>query len=78
VSRQEVWVVVIPAHGATNVGDPERLVWYCVTPACAGAQGPGDSTIPAGASVPISSTVTASFRRTITSAPSSPRYWTRL
>ena len=49
-----------------------------VTPAWLGAHGPGDTTMAVGRSSPISSTATASFRRTTMSAPSSPRYWTRL
>jgi len=36
------------------------------------------SSIPEGRSSPTSSTPSASLRRTTTSAPSSPRYWTRL
>ncbi len=47
-------------------------------PAATGWPGPGEITMRAGASAAISSTVTASLRRTCRSAPSSPRYWTRL
>jgi len=48
------------------------------TPASRGVQGPGEITIASGRSAAISSRVTASLRRTSRSAPSSPRYWTRL
>jgi len=49
-----------------------------VVAAIAGAQGPGESTMADGDIAAISSTVMASFRCTTTSAPSSPRYCTRL
>ena len=42
------------------------------------APGPGEITTPSGASRRTSSTVPASLRHTTVSAPSSPRYWTRL
>jgi hypothetical protein len=48
------------------------------TPASRGVQGPGETTTPSGASAATSSRVMASLRRTMTSAPSSARYWTRL
>ena len=50
-----------------------------VMPASSGRPGPGEITMRSGAQrARSSSTVTASLRTTRTSAPSSPRYWTRL
>ena len=47
-------------------------------PASCGVHGPGDNNIRSGFMASTSSGVTSSLRRTTTSAPSSPRYWTRL
>ena len=47
-------------------------------PACSGVHGPGDTTILSGAESAISSRVVWSLRTTVTSAPSSQRYWYRL
>ena len=49
-----------------------------LTPASAGVPGPGLTRIPSGPMARASATVTASWRRTTGSAPSSPRYWTRM
>ena len=49
-----------------------------VMPASSGRPGPGEMTIRSGFAPTTSSTVTASLRTTRTSAPSSPRYCTRL
>ena len=48
------------------------------TPASAGVHGPGDTTTLSGARPTRSVVAAASLRTTSTSAPSSPRYWTRL
>jgi hypothetical protein len=47
-------------------------------PARVGSPGPGESRIPAAPKVPTSATEISSLRRTSQSAPSWPRYWTRL
>ena len=49
-----------------------------VIPACSGEQGPGERKIASGFIASISTRVISSFRRTATSSPSWPRYWTRL
>ena len=68
---QDVRVVRNDEIAAADIGKlaPSHIV---ISP------GPGDTTMPAGASRSTSSTVIASFRKTASSAPSSPRYWTRL
>ena len=47
-------------------------------PGVAGCPGPGEITTPSGSRARTSATVPASLRHTTVSAPSSPRYWTRL
>ena len=47
-------------------------------PASMGVHGPGETTIPAGDMASTSSAVILSLRFTVTSAPSSHRYWYRL
>ncbi len=49
-----------------------------LTPASSGVHGPGEMASPSGRSARIPATSIWSFRKTRTSAPSSPRYWTRL
>jgi hypothetical protein len=49
-----------------------------VMPASFGVQGPGEITMCDGESESIFSTLSSSLRNTRTSAPSSPRYCTRL
>ena len=46
-------------------------------PASRGVQGPGETTMPEGTRAVISSSVIRSLRTTLTSAPSSQRYWYR-
>ena len=46
-------------------------------PASFGVHGPGEMTMRSGARRSTSSSVMRSLRKTRTSAPSSPRYWTR-
>ena len=57
---------------------PSCLTSGTEMPASEGVQGPGEITIAAGAIVATSWTVIRSFRKTSTSTPNSPRYWTRL
>ena len=47
-------------------------------PASFGVHGPGEMTTASGFSASISATVISSLRFTTGSAPSSPKYWTRL
>ena len=56
----------------------KRRIASTDTPASAGVHGPGDTITRAGSRASSSSTVSASLRTTSISAPSSPRYWTRL
>ena len=55
-----------------------RSIVSSVTPASFGVHGPGESTMWEGASASILSTSSSSLRNTFTSAPSSPKYCTRL
>jgi len=57
---------------------PKALIAAPEMPASAGVQGPGETTRRSGWRASSSATVALSLRTTSTSAPSSPRYWTRL
>ena len=53
----------------------KRRIKSMLTPASSGRLGPGEMTIRSGRSAAISSSVISSLRATVTSAPSSERYW---
>ena len=59
----------------TGVSEPKWRITSLDIPAFSGVPGPGDTTILLGASSAISSSVVWSLRTTLTSAPSSQRYW---
>jgi hypothetical protein len=66
--------LVAEAHAQKrHAGTRLRRVSGMQMPACAGSQGPGDSTMASGAIAITSCTCSASLRTTLTSAPSSPR-----
>ena len=54
---------------------PKRRTTSVEIPASSGVRGPGEMTMRSGAIASISSSVTASLRTTLTSAPSSHRNW---
>src|SRR5215204_5333937 len=70
--------LVAEADPRVGIRSPTSWISRTETPASLGVQGPGETTILSGWSAETSSGVTSSLRRTRTSAPSSPRYWTRL
>ena len=53
---------------------PNRRTTATEIPASFGVQGPGEMTMRSGASRSMSAKVSSSLRRTVTLAPSSPRY----
>ncbi len=63
--------VGMPASGKRRMASTEM-------PASFGVHGPGETTMRSGAFSNRASTEAASLRTTSSSAPSSPRYWTRL
>ncbi len=58
--------------------DPSPRITSREIPASSGVPGPGEITIRSGRIALIPDMSTASLRTTSGSAPSSPRYWTRL
>ncbi len=70
------WPRQTPSTGIPSSAN--RRLASIETPASTGRQGPGEITTRSGRDRSSSSTVATSFRTTSGSAPSSPRYWTRL
>ena len=61
-----------------GISPAKRRIAASEMPASFGVQGPGETTIWAGFIFSMSDTVRALLRTTFTSAPSSPKYCTRL
>jgi rod shape determining protein RodA len=66
------------AQRLTGVFHPSTRIISLLIPASSGRPGPGEMQMRSGASVAASATLISSFRFTITSQPSTPKYWTRL